>query len=90
MKFEWDERKNALNKAKHGIGFGIAARVFADPHRIEKYDASHSDDEDRWLTIGMVYPAVLVVIYTERHNEVIRLISARQANEHEVRTYYDI
>lgn len=49
------------------------------------------DVEDRGMTIGMVYPAILVVIYTERENkECFRLISARQANEKELRAYYRI
>ena len=91
MKFEWDEAKNRLNKVKHGVSFEVAARVFADPQRIERYDAGHSDEEDRWMTIGMVYPTILVVIYTERRNgEYFRLISARQANEKEQRAYYQI
>lgn len=47
MKFELDENKNALNKEKHGIGFEVAVRVFAASHRVERYDASHSDEEDR-------------------------------------------
>lgn len=89
MKFEWDEAKNRLNKVKHGVSFEVAARVFADPQRIERYDAGHSDEEDRWMTIGMVYPTILVVIYTEcRNGEYFRLISARQANEKEQRAYY--
>ena len=47
MKFEWDETKNRLNKAKHGISFEVAARAFADPLRIEYYDEAHSTEEDR-------------------------------------------
>ncbi len=73
------------------MSFEIAVRVFADPERIESYDEDHSLYEDRWITIGMVHPAILVVVYTERDNDnVIRLISARQANEQEKRAYYGI
>jgi len=91
MKFEWDEAKNRLNKVKHGVSFEVATRVFADPRRIERYDEGHSDVEDRWMTIGIVYPVILVVIYTERQNgECFRLISARQANEKEQRAYYQV
>lgn len=91
MKFEWDEAKNRLNKVKHGVSFEVATRVFADPRRIERYDEGHSDREDRWMTIGIVYPVILVVIYTERQNgECFRLISARQANEKEQRAYYQV
>ena len=89
MKFEWDETKNRANKAKHGIDFIFAVRVFADPQRLEKYDLSHNEDEDRWIVIGMVIPAILVVIYAERQDgEVNRIVSARQANDKERREYY--
>ncbi|MDL2216296.1 BrnT family toxin [Desulfovibrio sp. OttesenSCG-928-M14] len=91
MKFEWDENKNRLNKAKHGVSFNVAARVFADPDRLERYDQAHSADEDRWITIGMVSPVVLMVVYTEREGQkTLRLISARQANEQEQKAYYHI
>lgn len=90
MEFEWDETKNLTNKAKHGIDFSFAARVFGDLLRLERYDLDHAEDEDRWVVIGMVAPAVLVVIYTERQGgEVIRIVSARQANEKERREYYN-
>ncbi len=98
MKFAWDAQKNQRNQKKHRVSFELAARVFADPYRIEFYDADHSDDENRWLTIGMVqqehFGAVLVVVYTERHGtqhdeKITRLISARPANEYEKRCYYN-
>lgn len=41
MKFQWDEEKNQLNKAKHKISFETAAYVFADPKCIELYDTKH-------------------------------------------------
>ncbi|CAK7068678.1 MAG: hypothetical protein DELT_01774 [Desulfovibrio sp.] len=91
MQFEWDEKKNRLNTIKHAVSFEVAARVFADPYRLEMFDEGHSQVEERWITIGMVPPAILVVVYTERANgDVVRLISARQANEKEQRTYYQI
>jgi uncharacterized DUF497 family protein len=90
MKFEWDETKNRKNKTRHGIDFTAAIRVFSDPQRLEACDLNHDEDEERWKTIGMVAPAVLVVIYTERQDgEVIRIISARQANEKERQEYYN-
>ena len=66
MDFEWDINKNAANIKKHGISFEMAAKVFLDEKRIERYDAEHSSiDEHRYKTIGMVNK-VLTVIYTER------------------------
>lgn len=89
IEFEWDETKNHKNQVKHGIDFNFAIRVFADPHRLEKYDLIHDEEEDRWIVIGVAAPAILVVIYTERRGgEVIRLVSARQANERERKEYY--
>ena len=52
MVFEYDEEKNRKNVQKHGISFRNAARVFFDYDRIELYDEEHSDDEDRYDTIG--------------------------------------
>lgn len=52
MTFEFDEEKNRLNIRKHGIDFKSAARVFFDYDRIEFYDESHSDEEERYDTIG--------------------------------------
>ena len=86
MLFEWDEEKNAANVRKHGIDFEEAAHVFEDDDRIEIYDMSHSGEEDRYNTIGMVNN-VLFVVYTERR-EAIRIISARPATRRERSVYY--
>ena len=89
MIFEWDEIKNETNIKKHdGISFKIAARVFLDSKRIEKYDEQHSTlEEQRWNAIGLVED-VLFVVFTERKNDIIRLISARKANQEEINEYY--
>ena len=87
MEFEWDENKNEINKRKHGISFETASRVFADPFRIERYDATHSTlEEERLITIGMV-DNILSVVFTER-SENTRIISARQADAKEKEAYY--
>ncbi len=85
--FEWDAEKEAVNLRKHKLGFDEAMRVFDDRNRKEFYDALHSREENRFFTIGMVRD-ILFVVYTERR-EAIRIISARKANEKEVRIYYD-
>ena len=84
--FEWDEEKAAVNLKKHHVDFNDAMRVFEDDYRIEFYDIAHSDEEDRYNTIGMVRD-VLFVVYAER-GEYIRIISARKANRKEERLYY--
>ena len=83
--FEWDDEKEKSNIRKHGISFSTAAFVFNDPYRIEYYDESHSEEEDRYATIGMV-GNVLTVIYTIR-GEHHRIISARIATNAERRRY---
>lgn len=90
MKFEWDDNKEQKNIAKHGIDFGTAILVFGDDNRIEMYDAKHSLEEDRYITMGEIngYVMVLYVVYTER-NDAIRIISARRATQREKEAYYD-
>ena len=62
--------KERTNIAKHGIDFRLASHVFLDPRRIEKYDKEHSDEEDRYITIGFVHVklCVLTVIYVDREH----------------------
>ena len=80
MQFEYDEEKNRANIEKHGISFRSAARVFFDYNRIEYFDESHSDEEDRYDTIGSNAAGfatekktigdisdILFVVYTERY-----------------------
>ncbi|MGB4467030.1 MAG: BrnT family toxin [Azovibrio sp.] len=87
MDFEWDADKEALNLRKHGVQFSLAARVLLDPYRIKVYDGREDYGEDRWATIGYAAPALLYVVHTVRHEETIRLISARKANEQERKQY---
>ncbi len=84
MTFEWDENKNKANKKKHGISFEVAVRVFCDPNVIVVPDPESR--EDRWNAIGFV-GALLFVVYTERDNDRIRIISARKATKGEINGY---
>ena len=87
----WDETKDAENKQKHKIGFEVAQYVFSDPLRVWRLDKSENNTsgETRWQTIGKVGKTFFVV-YTEHEeggvNE-IRLLSAREAEKHERRSY---
>ena len=85
MNFEWDPAKDKINRKIHGISFSIAKFIFNDAERWERYDTSHSENEDRWQTIGLV-DKVLFVVYTEQ-GENIRIISARIADEKERSIY---
>lgn len=53
MVFEWDENKAATNLVKHGVSFDEAKTVFNDPLYVGFYDPDHSDEEHRYIMIGM-------------------------------------
>jgi len=87
LRFEWDPSKDTSNTEKHGVGFEEASTVFSDPLSITIGDPDHSDEEFRFLTIGVsVQNRLIVVIHTDR-SESIRLISARSATPRERRNY---
>jgi len=86
--FEWDDHKAAQNVAKHGVPFEYAARVFLDLHRLESQDTRRDYAEERWLVLGKIEERIFAVAYTPR-GPIIRLISARKANEREQRKYND-
>ena len=94
MRFEWDADKNRSNQKKHaGIDFETASRVFADPGPMIRKDRV-IDGEQRWHGIGAVRKAVLLVVhvYLEENpngEEVIRIISAREADPRERRVYLE-
>jgi uncharacterized DUF497 family protein len=85
MNFEWDPKKDRINQKIHGISFSAAKFVFNDMERWERFDSAHSENENRWQTIGMV-DKVLFVVYSEQ-GEAIRIITARKADENERRVY---
>jgi uncharacterized protein len=87
LKFEWDARKADENIKKHGVMFEEASTIFCDPLSITVRDASHSDSEDRFVTIGVSEQhRLLVVAHTDRGNT-IRLVSARKVTRRERRDY---
>jgi uncharacterized DUF497 family protein len=86
--FEWDERKARANLKKHGIDFAEATLVFADKLAQIFPDEDHSEDEQREIIIGHGRKhTLLVVSFTERRKELIRIISARRATRREQRDY---
>ena len=84
MIFEWDENKNQLNKRKHGISFEEAARVFVDPNL--KIVLDPEETEIRWDAVGFV-GKMLFVVFTERGQGCLRIISARKATKREINGY---
>ena len=88
--FIWDKQKSALNKKKHGVSFEEAKTIFYDDNAVEFFDPDHSENEDRFVMLGMSFMArVLVVCHCVREEGyVIRIISARKATRHETRNYW--
>ena len=88
MLFEWDPVKEATNQAKHGISFGQATSLFTSGVEfLEIIDEGHGDHEDRFIAIGPIERGVIMVIFTERQDEVIRILSARKATKSETRLF---
>lgn len=82
MQFEWDEAKNLENIRKHRIDFADVPEIFNSSMLIE-LDERTDYEEDRWIGIGFLHNIVAVVVWTERQDDVIRIISARRANRYE-------
>lgn len=89
MIFEWDENKNRINLQKHGISFNEAVTVFRDDNALIISDDEHSEQEERFIILGLSNsPRLLVVCHCYRESDsIIRIISARKANKHESDQY---
>lgn len=88
LEFEWDEGKARRNLKKHGVSFEEASSAFGDPLALTIPDPLHSEEEDRFITLGESNRRrLLVVVTTDRENK-IRIISARLATRRE-RTDYE-
>ena len=85
LRFEWDERKAASNRRKHGVSFDEARTVFLDENALLRPDDEHCHDEDRFVLLGLsAQLRTLVVCHCYREqDQVIRIISARKANSFE-------
>lgn len=89
ISFEWDENKNVINQKKHKISFDEAKTVFYDEEARIIDDPEHSEEEERFIILGLSKKAnVLVVCHCYRASEtVIRIISARKATKAETKQY---
>ncbi len=93
--FEWDANKAKKNLVKHKISFDRASTIFRDPNALSIYDAEHSIEEDRWVTMGSDNSGILLIVchtFTQNDNEEIsiRIISSRKANKTESKQYMEI
>jgi uncharacterized DUF497 family protein len=94
--FEWDPVKALRNVREHRISFERATTVFLDPRAMSIFDDEHSEEEERWVTLGLDRAGVLLVVcHTFREvkeasgeaSAKIRLISARRADRREAAQY---
>lgn len=93
--FDWDANKARANLKKHGVSFRLAASVFRDPLALTIFDDGHSDDEERWITLGRAQNGqVLVVVHTSESISAtelhVRIISARKADKQELHDYEQV
>jgi uncharacterized DUF497 family protein len=90
VKFRWDRDKEQRNVRKHGVSFREAKELFTSgADYFELYDGAHSDLEERFIAIGPVRRGLLLVVYTERSEDVLRIISARWASKKERALYLE-
>jgi len=89
LKFDWNEEKNIKNVKKHGVAFEEAKTVFQDEMAYEIFDEKHSDDEDRYIIIGLSSKTrELLVCHCYRNGgDIVRIFSARRATKPEITIY---
>jgi uncharacterized DUF497 family protein len=89
LRFEWDSEKAGKNLKKHGVSFEEAQSVFADERARLIDDPDHSDDEDRFILLGLSSSLrILIVVHCYRaQGNTVRIISARKATREEQRHY---
>jgi len=86
--FEWDEAKDLSNQRKHGLSFSEVKELFeSGAEYLEIFDEDHSETEDRFIAIGPIKRGLVVVVYTEPEEDLVRIIGARPANKREQDLY---
>ena len=86
MKIDWDENKNQINIKRHGFDFSDAHKVFGHPMLVN-LDTREDYCEDRWIGIGLFETRIVVLIFTEVDDEIIRIISFRKAIKNEQKRF---
>ncbi len=94
MLFEWDPEKDSINQWKHRVSFSEAREIFDDPLHVSFLDHRYSYFEERWVTLGRSTTRKLLVVanlfFNADGEEVVRIISAREATSNERRQYEEI
>jgi hypothetical protein len=84
----WDEAKNLANRKRHGLSFEEAAELFSSGiDYLVLFDEAHSDTEDRFIAVGPIRRGLVVIVWTERDENTLRIISARWATHRERALY---
>jgi len=84
VKVAWDRAKNLANQKNDGVSFQEASELFTSGvDYLELFDDAHSDEEDRFIAIGPIRRGLVLVVWTERDEDVLRIISARWATSSE-------
>jgi hypothetical protein len=90
VEISWDEAKARRNLRKHGLSFQEARELFlSGADYLEIFDEQHSEEEDRFIAIGPIRRGIVVIAWTEREGEPVRLVSARWASKREQDLYYE-
>lgn len=89
MRITWDEAKSAANRQKHGVSFEEAQELLlSEDEHLVIFDEEHSIDEDRFISIGPIRRGLVLVVWTERDADLLRIISARWATPNERRLFH--
>jgi uncharacterized protein len=84
VKVTWDRAKDVANQKKHGVSFREASELLTSGvDHLEIFDDAHSVDEDRFISIGPIRRGLVLIVWTERQDDHVRIISARWANRRE-------
>jgi uncharacterized DUF497 family protein len=89
VKVVWDRAKDLANQKKHGVSFQEASELLSGGEHLEIFDDSHSDDEDRFISIGPIRRGLILFVWTERQDDQVRIISARWATRREQSLFRD-
>jgi uncharacterized DUF497 family protein len=88
LKVTWDRAKNLANQKKHGVSFEEARELFVSGvDYLELADDAHSDHEERFIAIGPIQRGLVLVVWTERGDDVASIISARWATKPEQKLF---
>ncbi len=87
--FEWDDAKNLTNQRKHDLSFEEASELFVSGvDYLEIFDSVHSADEDRFIAIGPIARGLVVIVWVQREEDLVRIISARMATRSETTFFH--